>query len=638
MTDESRVKNIQLFEYPANGTAVTTNHMGMRSMQERVYAQHQQRYLLVKSPPASGKSRALMYLGLEKLRSGAVGKVIVTVPERSIGKSFANTDLTSYGFHSNWEIEPQYDLCSPGVESGKVLKFKEFLKSAARILLCTHSTFRFAFQQVSVTEFGNCLIAVDEFHHVSVDEDNQLGKVLRRIMAETPAHVVAMTGSYFRGDSNSILSPEDESKFAKVTYNYYEQLSGYQYLKTLGISFAFYKGSYTDSISSVLDLTKKTIIHIPSVNAGESTKDKLGEVDHILKSIGDWSRITEDDIYILKSPDGRELKVADLVNDEPQHRQKVVSYLQKVSSAEDVDIIIALGMAKEGFDWPFCEVALTVGYRGSLTEIVQIIGRTTRDSPNKTHAQFINLVAEPDEARGDVVVSVNNVFKAIAASLLMEDVFVPRLKFAAQIRNDDLTRIVVKGFREPPTQRVKEIVEEGFVDLKAELLNNTEVQRTLAGGLDPILINGILIPKVVREIYPDLGDEEVESVTDHIVARAALGQGNVEVRDGKRFVKVADRMVDVDELNIELIYSINPFVASYEVVSKLLSESALRAIQTCIVASRIDVTDDEAVALWPEVVAFVRNQGKEPDRHSLDLHEQRLAEVLAYLRRMKNAV
>jgi hypothetical protein len=247
-------------------------------------------------------------------------------------------------------------------------------------------------------------------------------------------------------------------------------------------------------------------------------------------------------------------------------------------------------------------------------------------------------VAEPDEARGDVVVSVNNVFKAIAASLLMEDVFVPRLKFAAQIRNDDLTRIVVKGFREPPTQRVKEIVEEGFVDLKAELLNNTEVQRTLAGGLDPILINGILIPKVVREIYPDLGDEEVESVTDHIVARAALGQGNVEVRDGKRFVKVADRMVDVDELNIELIYSINPFVASYEVVSKLLSESALRAIQTCIVASRIDVTDDEAVALWPEVVAFVRNQGKEPDRHSLDLHEQRLAEVLAYLRRMKNAV
>lgn len=35
-------------------------------------------------------------------------------------------------------------------------------------------------------------------------------------------------------------------------------------------------------------------------------------------------------------------------------------------------------VAKEGFDWIWCEHALTVGYRASLTEIVQIIGRAKR--------------------------------------------------------------------------------------------------------------------------------------------------------------------------------------------------------------------------------------------------------------------
>ena len=94
-----------------------------------------------------------------------------------------------------------------------------------------------------------------------------------------------------------------------------------------------------------------------------------------------------------------------------------------------MDLIIALGMAKEGFDWPFCEHALTVGYRGSLTEIIQIIGRCTRDSNNKTHAQFTNLIAQPDAGDDEVKASVNNMLKAITASLLMEQVLAPRFEF-----------------------------------------------------------------------------------------------------------------------------------------------------------------------------------------------------------------
>ena len=70
-----------------------------------------------------------------------------------------------------------------------------------------------------------------------------------------------------------------------------------------------------------------------------------------------------------------------------------------MSKIDDVDIIIAMAMAIEGFDWPFCEHALTIGYRASLTQVIQIIGRATRDSENKEHSQFTNLILEPMRAQ-----------------------------------------------------------------------------------------------------------------------------------------------------------------------------------------------------------------------------------------------
>ncbi|MCS5960630.1 hypothetical protein LNP74_16580 [Klebsiella pneumoniae subsp. pneumoniae] len=114
--------------------------------------------------------------------------------------------------------------------------------------------------------------------------------------------------------------------------------------------------------------------------------------------------------------------------------KKPKRFLRDIKHEDDIDIIIALGMAKEGFDWSFGEYALTVGYRNSLTEIVQIIGRCTRDSYNKTHAQFTNLIAEPDASSDQVNYAVNNMLKAITCSLLMEQVLAPNFKFKAKIQ------------------------------------------------------------------------------------------------------------------------------------------------------------------------------------------------------------
>ena len=251
-------------------------------------------------------------------------------------------------------------------------------------MICTHATLRFAVEELEESNFNDILLAIDEFHHVSADIDSKLGELLRGIMQKSNAHIVAMTGSYFRGDSVPILKPEDEARFTKVTYNYYEQLNGYKYLKSLGIGYHFYTGKYTSAILDILDTDKKTILHIPNVNSGESTKDKHQEVDTILDAIGDITKVDSETgiIHLKRKTDGKLLKVADLVNDNPKDREKVVAYLRDIKSVDDMDLIIALGMAKEGFDWPYCEHALTVGYRGSLTEIIQIIGRCTRDSEN----------------------------------------------------------------------------------------------------------------------------------------------------------------------------------------------------------------------------------------------------------------
>ena len=81
--------------------------------------------------------------------------------------------------------------------------------------------------------FNDTLLAIDEFHHTSADANSNLGDVVRRVMYNSTGHIIAMTGSYFRGDGIPVLRPEDEAKFFPITYNYYQQLNGYKYLKNL---------------------------------------------------------------------------------------------------------------------------------------------------------------------------------------------------------------------------------------------------------------------------------------------------------------------------------------------------------------------------------------------------------------------
>lgn len=626
--------------YGQTGQSTKLNELGMREMQERAFESRDHQYLLLKAPPASGKSRALMYLALDKLRNQGLRKAIIAVPERSIASSFASTPLASEGFFADWVVEPQNNLCTPGGDQGKVKAFGDFMNGPGEILVCTHATLRFAFEAIEEELFNDCLLAIDEFHHVSADAGNKLGVMLRSVMHKSSVHIVAMTGSYFRGDSIPVLLPDDEAKFAKVTYNYYEQLNGYTWLKSLGIGYHFYKGRYLTAVAEVLDTDKKTILHIPSVQSGESTKRKHEEVDAILDGIGvvQGQDPATGVITVKRHGDGKLIKVADLVQDAVFERDRVVNFLRQVRRADDLDLIIALGMAKEGFDWRFCEHSLTVGYRGSLTEIIQIIGRCTRDSENKFHAQFTNLIAQPDANDDLVKVAVNNMLKAITCSLLMEQVLAPNFKFRTKIDDDDKAgpgEIKIAGFKEPNTLRLQGIVESDLNDLKAMILQDDAMLRAIPGNVDPEVINKVLIPKLIRIRYPDLSDEDLETLRQNVVADSVLKSGEFKEDGDQRFIKMAGKFVNIDDLHIDLIDQVNPFQSAFEILSKSVTAGVLKTILEAIEATRMAMSPEEALLLWPKIKDFARVNGRPPNHQSLDALEARMGDALIYLRNQR---
>lgn len=676
------------------GAASRANELGMRPMQAKAYAKRGEQYLLIKSPPASGKSRALMFIALDKLHHQGLRQAIVVVPERSIGGSFADEPLRQSGFFCDWRVAPQWNLCNaPGADEPRVAKSKveavrQFLASGDPALVCTHATFRFAVEALGVAAFDGRLIAVDEFHHVSSNPDNKLGSQLGDFIARDRVHIVAMTGSYFRGDSEAVLAPVDEARFETVTYTYYEQLNGYQWLKSLDIGYFFYTGPYVDAVHKVLDPALKTIVHIPNVNARESLKDKQREVDEIMHGLGTWQGVDAGTgFHLLQTPQGRVLRVADLVDDsDPARRSRVLAALKDPAHKNDrdhVDVIIALGMAKEGFDWIWCEHALTVGYRSSLTEIVQIIGRATRDAQGKERTRFTNLIAEPTAEQAAVAEAVNDMLKAISASLLMEQILAPRYEFTpknagaqdgfdygpggyqpglSNVGVNERTgqyHIEINGLAQPQTPEATRICREDLHEVVTSFLQDkVALERGIfdQDNTVPEELTQLRMGKIVRERYPELSAADQEVVRQHAIAtmnitqqaklaltlpgvasasaRATSSGGdgpllNTALLDGVR------KFVNVRELDIDLIDRINPFEAAYAVLAKAMDEKSLRQVQAAIAAKKVSLSEEEARELAKRALQFKLERGRLPDIHAADAWERRMAEGVAAFARYR---
>ncbi len=442
-------------------------------------------------------------------------------------------------------------------------------------------------------------------------------------------------------------------------------------MKQLDIGYFFYSGAYADDILKVLNANEKTIIHIPNVNARESTKDKIKEVEHIIETLGDWQGTDPaTGFQLVKAADGRILRIADLVDDDPAKRDRVSAALKdsrQKNNRDYVDIIIALGMAKEGFDWIWCEHALTVGYRSSLTEIVQIIGRATRDAPGKTRARFSNLIAEPAAADDVVTEAVNDTLKAIAASLLMEQVLAPRFEFKPKNPQNGPTpgfdygeggydpnkcnvgfseasgkfQIEIKGLATPKSEEATRICQEDLNEVIAAFVQDkTTIERGLFDEeLVPEELTQVRMGKIIKDKFPQLDEEDQEAVRQHAVAALTLTQKAKEVAAGSAlgeesantaFVDgVRKFAMDVRELDIDLIDRINPFGEAYAILAKTMSEESLKQVAAAIAAKRTSLTPEEAKVIAKRAVEFKRERGRLPSISSADAWEKHLAEGAA---------
>lgn len=376
------------------------------------------------------------------------------------------------------------------------------------------------------------------------------------------------------------------------------------------------------------------------------------------------------------SQGGGLIKVADLVDDgDPAQRSRVLAALKDPTqrgNRDHVDIIIALGMAKEGFDWIWCEHALTIGYRSSLTEIVQIIGRATRDAPGKATARFTNLIAEPDAAEATVVDAINDTLKAIAASLLMEQVLAPRFEFTpknagpqadfdygpegyvegrSNVGVNETTgqyHVEIGGLTMPKSPEASRVCREDLNEvITAFVQDKSALERGLFDQENtlPEELTQLRMGKIVRERYPELTTADQEAIRQHAVAALVLTQqakqqqvdqpvgsedkGNLALIQGVR------RFVNVRDLDIDLIDRINPFEAAYAVLAKAMDEKTLRQVQTTIAAKRLAIPVEEARELAQRALQFKQERGRLPDINALDAWERRMAEGVAALARYR---
>ena len=269
--------------------------------------------------------------------------------------------------------------------------------------------------------------------------------------------------------------------------------------------------------------------------------------------------------------------------------------------------------------------------------------------------------------------------KAIAASLLMEQVLAPRFNFSPKNSNSGPVegfdygeggydpektnigfnedsgqfQIEIKGLAEPKSKEAKRICDE---DLNEVITAFVQDKQTLERGLFdgdhaggetlPEELTQVRMGKIVGDKFPDLDVEDQEAVRQHAVAAMNLTQqaktvalnidsdeavtGNTALIDGVR--KFA---MDVRELDIDLIDRINPFSEAYSILAKSMTEDSLKQVAAVISAKKVKLTPEEARSLTQRAVKFKKERGRMPSITSADAWEKKMAEGVAFLIRMK---
>lgn len=395
------INNISVIKTGANGRydGNAKGALQMRPWQKRAFAQlkGKQRRIII-APTGSGKSILLKALAYKDLAAG--NKVIIIVPQSIIAqRSFQQATYIKLPNGKEIEWCAANFLINQNDTVTKLLAFIEAPIGAtpnSRILICTHQTLVFASKKFQNT-LNDISLFIDETHHSSTANDpelqNRLGSLVEKWIANNSGPITLTTATWMRADFNAILSSKFESSFTRFTLSVAEHLESMQYLKEIHIRLL--AGPVEKSLEMLFqqESMKKTIVYMPHATSQLMQHCKYTKLRSYKCLLGKY---TEGEWYDTHKYKSRTSTSVDFVTEDNRDYRK-----QQFNSAIDngkksPDIIWALNLCKEGFDWTEVERSIVIGARSSIPEVIQMLGRLLRDYPGKEKVEF-NLVLPNDD-------------------------------------------------------------------------------------------------------------------------------------------------------------------------------------------------------------------------------------------------
>lgn len=436
---------------------------------------------MINAPMGSGKSFAICALAHTKIKSDPTLKVIIAVPQTIIASGFDNKRFVVDGDEVCWNVAD--NLCHES-SNATISKLTEFLsttclpvpttQTSRNIIVCTHATLVAAFKN-DPNIFKDCLIVIDEAHHIQTEDDinlkeldNELGKLIKYAFNNN-IQVGLTTATFFRGDRNGVLPSLIEKEFERYFQPIDEYLQSCQHLQNVTFDIVYYERDFSKPIYDKLNEEcpcagkfKPTLFYIPPVNSNVApTKEEGGKntsLKYIFKGVSGQQQPTltyfdengvqlaegeeENSIYVQVQRFGQPVTFVDLVSGNDNIRdikKKVINASHEdKKTALRIDGIIALNMFKEGASWKHAEQCFIVGQRGSLVDLVQINGRLYRDKPGKRSVATYYLVDGYVGTSEDKLEVSNNTFKAVFMVMLLEDMIIaPKIKCMRQKTSED---------------------------------------------------------------------------------------------------------------------------------------------------------------------------------------------------------
>jgi hypothetical protein len=200
----------------------------------------------------------------------------------------------------------------------------------------------------------------------------------------------------------------------------------------------------------------------------------------------------------------------------------------------------------------------------------------------------------------------------------------PETLEAARICKEDINEVITAFVQDKPT------IERGLFDQEGTL---------------PEELTQVRMGKIVKEKYPDLSETDQEAIRQQAIATMNMTQKARQLAEGRddETLRANTAIVDgvrrfaleVKELDIDLIDSINPFEAAYNVLAKTMNEGTLKQVAAAISLKRTNLSPDEAWDLAERATKFKRERGRLPSITSTDAWEKRMAEGIAAFQRHK---